>query len=362
MPFIKILTIHDIGNNFGSTLQACALCNFLEENGYTVELVDYKPRYAYHHGRLASLTKYILFPKSKYIQDKRFKKFFDEHVKKTKRYNNYEELCHDEMPDIYLVGSDQVWNEFYNAGKDPAYYLEFTSCQKKMAYSTSLGQLHSKEELLRIKERTKNFSAIGVREKASAIQLHSIGMDGVVHVLDPVFLFEKEYYVNSCFRNKYGKYVLVYSVNNDALMEKISILIAHKYKAKIVLVGGFTQKNKHDIYLRDIGPAEFSNLINNAEFVISNSFHATAMSIILHKQFAVVLSKLSPLRITDLLETTGLENRVVRNERDIENVCKPIEYSVVEKKLNPLKIKSKEFLLENLSILSSCNKEKENNK
>ena len=70
MAFIKVITIHDIGNNFGSTLQACALCDFLQDHGYDVELVDYKPDYAYHHGKMTELVKWILFPRNKYLRKK----------------------------------------------------------------------------------------------------------------------------------------------------------------------------------------------------------------------------------------------------------------------------------------------------
>lgn len=351
MALIKVLTIHDIGNNFGSTLQACALCNFLTGHGYDVELVDYKPSYAYHHGRATDIIKWILFPKSKYLQEKRFDRYFKEHVKRTKRYNNYQDLCTDKMPDIYLVGSDQVWNEFYNAGRDPAYYLQFTKCKKKMAYSTSLGQLHSQDELYRLRDKIRDFYAVGVREQASVEQLHKIGMNDVVHVLDPVFLQPREYYINPNFNNKYGKYLLIYSVNNDVLMERAANAIASKLGLKIVLVGGFTQKTKHDIYLRDIGPSEFVNLINNAQFVVANSFHATALSIILNKQFSVVMSKFSPMRITDMLATAGLNSRLITTETDIDTALTNIDYKKVNTRIEALREVSEDFLLGNLAAL-----------
>ena len=353
MAFIKVITIHDIGNNFGSTLQACALCDFLQDHGYDVELVDYKPDYAYHHGKMTELVKWILFPRNKYLQEKRFDEYFKNHVKRTRRYSNYQELCSDEMPDVYLVGSDQVWNEFYNAGKDPAYYLQFTDCKNKMAYSTSLGQLHSNEELLRLRDKIKDFYAVGVREQASVEQLHKIGMSAVVHVLDPVFLQSREYYINPKFNNKYGKYLLVYSVNNDALMEKTAKTIASKYGLKIVLVGGFTQKTKHDVYLRDIGPSEFVNLIHNAQFVVANSFHATALSIIMNKQFAVVMSKFSPMRIIDMLTTAELESQLVKTEADIDVALNNIDYVGVNARIETLRKASEKFLLGKLATL--CN-------
>ncbi len=347
MKRIKVITIHDLGNNFGSTLQACSLCDFLDEHGYDVELIDYKPTYAYHHGKLAQVIKAMMFPKSVFLQHRRFEKYFIEHVKRTKRRTSYVELLQENHADCFIVGSDQVWNEFYNAGKDGAYYLEFTDSPNKIAFSTSLGQLHTPEELERLRDRTRNFLAISVREMASCRQLHEIGMNSVEHVLDPVFLHDRDYYSHG--KNKYGDYLLVYSVNNDTLMDAAAQKIAAHYGLKIVLVGGYIQKIKHDYYLRDAGPEEFCNLIEHAKFVLANSFHATAMSILFNKQFAVVLSKNSPMRLIDMLETAKIYGRIIRNESDVEKMYDQISYSEVNKEIDHMRIKSKEFLLNSLS-------------
>lgn len=348
---IKIITIHDLDNNFGSTLQACALAEFLSQNGYDAELIDYKPNYAHHYGRAGQLIKFVLFHKNMRQQKIKFEEYFNQHAKRTRRYSNYGELIKDKAADIYLVGSDQVWNEFYNAGKDPAYYLEFTSSTKKMAFSASLGQIHTEEELERVKDKVNGFYAIGLRERASVDQLHSIGMTNVTHVLDPVFLYEKNYYIDPHFHNKYGKYLLVYSVNNDLLMEKTAVFMAKKNNLKIILVGGFVQKTKHDYYLRGIGPSDFTNLINNAQYVVTNSFHAMAISIILNKQFSVVMPKYSSLRLTDLLQTIGIEKRMILSDEEIEEAHQLIDYDNVNMKVQELREESIDFLLTNIRKL-----------
>lgn len=344
---IKIITIHDLGNNFGSTLQACALCNYLMKNGYKdVELINYLPSYTYHGGKIVQLIKKVLFLKDYITQHKRFENYFKLHCKRTKVYKTFEELKEDERADIYIVGSDQVWNEFYDAGRDDAYYLGFTDCKNKISYSTSLGQLHTYEELSRIKEKTKEFKYIAVREQASVKQLHEIGMKYVQHVLDPVFLFDKYYYINKNYKNKYGKYLLVYSVNNDKLMNETAQIVAERMNLKIVLVGGYMQKLKHDYYLRNIGPQEFVDLINNAKFVIANSFHATAMSIILNKKFALVLPKYSPLRLKDILEVAEIKDRVVEDKDSIEKIFKDIDYERVNKTIDLKRKNSQKYLIE----------------
>lgn len=349
MKKFKVLTIHDLGNNYGSTLQACALCDYIAELGYDVGLIDYRPDYAYNRGKFAQLVKLLLFPKSVLCQHKRFEKYFNDHVKRTQRYTRFEELKLLEA-DAFLIGSDQLWNEFYPAGKDPAYYLKFTNCKNKFAYSASLGQLHTKEELLRIKDMTSDFKAIAVREKTSCEQLHDIGMKEVKHVLDPVFLYDADYYIDKDYKNKYGKYLLVYSVNNDELLDNVVREIAKHYNLKVVLVGGFLQKTYHDYYLRDIGPSEFVNLINNAEYVVANSFHATAMSIILNKQFSLVLSKNSPMRLTDMLEVAGIsQNRIIKSMDEIKNSYEALDYEKINRNISLKISESKEFIKKMLS-------------
>lgn len=349
---IKIISIHDIGTNFGTTLQACALWEFLHNDGYDVEVIDYKPKYAYNKGKLGQLIKSVLFFKDVRIQKRRFTEYYREHIKLTKRYSKYSQLAFDETADIYIVGSDQVWNEFYDAGRDDAYYLDFTNCPRKMSYASSLGQLHDEEVLLRLKKKIRDFSFVAVRERASERQLHDIGLTQVKHVLDPVFLFEKDHYIDTNYINKYGDYLLIYAVHTDKFMDKVATEIAERLNLKIVLVGGFIQKFNHDYYLRDIGANEFVNLINNSKYFVANSFHATALSIILNKQFALVSPYYSPLRLTDILEIAQIENRIINCEEDISKAMDSINYDEVNKIIEPLRTESQNYLLDSLEELS----------
>lgn len=354
METVKIITIHDIGNNFGSTLQACALCEYIKSLGFDVELIDYKPKYAYHNGIIGELAKWIFFPRSMFLQKKRFKEYLRAHSKLTNRYTDFNDISL-EKADIFIVGSDQVWNEFYEAGKDPAYYLEFTQCKRKIAYSTSLGQLHTEEELDRLIKKIEDFQFVSVREEASKVQLNNKGLTEVCHVLDPVFLQEPNYYLNNNYSNSYGDYLLVYSINNDELMDYTAKVLSERLKLKIVMVGGYLQKNMHDFYLRDAGPIEFCNLINNAKFVLANSFHATAMSIILNKQFGLVLSNNSPLRLTDMLETAGISGRIVKEKDEVDSLFDMIDYTAVNKTIEQKIIYSKQFLRKALGLDGKTN-------
>lgn len=342
---IKIISIHDIGTNFGSTLQACSLYDYIVSLGYEdVHVINYKPYYAYHYGKVGQLLKKILFFRAVLKQNKRFKEYYCEHCNLTQLYETFDELKTESSSDVYIVGSDQVWNEYYDGGRDPAYYLKFTDSENKMSYAASVGQLQSESAIGRLIENISSFRYVSVREQASVVQLVDAGRKDVVHVLDPVFLMDKEYYIDKAFKNIYGEYILVYVVHSDPFLDSVIEKLSEKLNAKIILVGGFMQNVKHDYYLRDIGPKEFVNLINNAKFVVANSFHATAFSILMNKQFALINPKASPLRLSDMLEVAGINNRIISSLDDIEKVLDPINYDKVNEIMEYEKKKSRTYL------------------
>ncbi len=348
---IKIITIHDIENNFGSTIQACALSEFLVNNGYTnTQLIHYKPSYAYHRGKIGQILKKILFYRAYNIQKDRFANYLSEHSKLTNQYTSFEELTKLEDSDVYIVGSDQLWNEFYDAGRDESYYLGFTKSKKKMAYAASLGQLHGEETIKNLYNKTKEFSYISLREKSSVCQFNHFRND-VTHTLDPVFLLEKSSYIDEAYENKYGEYLLVYSINNDELLDYIVCEISKKLKLKIVLLGGYLQKCPRDYYLRDAGPADFLNLINNATFVVANSFHATALSIIFNKQFALTKPNNSPMRLIDMLEIAQVGNRIIEAQCELSKAFVNIDYSTTNQLISHMQKESRSFLLNSLKEL-----------
>lgn len=342
---IKIISIHDIGTNFGSTLQACSLYDYIVSLGYNdVHVINYKPCYAYHHGKIGQFIKKILFFKDVVKQNKRFKAYYCQHCNLTPLYETFDDLKNEAISDVFIVGSDQVWNEYYDGGRDPAYYLKFTYSLNKMSYAASVGQKQSEEAIKRLVNNISDFRFVSVREQASVSQLAEAGREDAVHVLDPVFLMDKEYYIDQEFENIYGDYILVYVVHSDPFLDSVVGVLAKKLHAKIVLIGGFMQKIKHDYYLRDIGPKEFVNLIYNAKFVVANSFHATAFSIIMNKQFALINPKASPLRLSDMLTIAGINNRIITSFEDIEKVLIPIDYNRVNETIKYEKEKSRVFL------------------
>lgn len=134
---ISLTTIHSQNNNFGSVWQAFALSWFLEKNEYRPETLDYRPSYS---NGLTSVKRIptmlagrLLHGLAVRTREKRFQSFISSRPL-SRRYARYNEIksCPPQA-DVYLIGSDQVWNPDYLCGNDPAYYLEFTDSNKKLA-------------------------------------------------------------------------------------------------------------------------------------------------------------------------------------------------------------------------------------
>lgn len=345
---ISIITLHDIGNNFGSTLQGCALCEFLRQNHYDAEIINYLPDYRSAAGKMrALLTNGVFLPF--YLQRKRnFGRYYREHAVLSRRYRTFAQLKENPpKADVYLVGSDQVWNPHFPCGRDKAFYLEFLSSGEKMAYSASLGRLQTQEEITALIERLRPFRAVAVRERASMEQLHTAGRKDVRYVLDPVFLFPADYYQQHITPKPSKRFLLVYAINKDPVLEEAALRVAKDHDLEIISIGGFSRKCRQGHFLRSAGPIEFLNLIAHSDFFLTSSFHGTALALILNKQFAVVQPRINSLRVENLLQTAGIMEQAISSPADISRIH-PIDYSLVNQKLAPLIDASKHFLLETL--------------
>lgn len=354
---ISIITLHSILNNYGSVLQGFALCKFLNNKGYDAQVIDYRPRYKTSMaGMLRSFVIKAVFLLDYMKRTQKFERFVDSNKLTKNQYKSYEELS--QLPpesDVYIAGSDQIWNNLFPCGKDPAYYLEFVKSGVKMSYAASLGRDDvAEDDLLAIKEKIKDFKSILVREESGKKQLEKIGLKNVNHTADPVFLLSKEDYVDLIDHNKhkagneYKPYLLVYAVEQDDLLSNVVKGIAADLGLKVISIGGFSNKCECDKFDRTAGPEDFLNLINNAEFVVTSSFHCTAFSLIFKKNFAVILPHKNPARLENIVSIVGLENRIIRENNYNKDILKSIDYKEPDKVLNSYIENSKNILINTL--------------
>ena len=189
-----LITTHYV-NNYGSVLQTYASQLILHSLGYDCEVINYvraNNTLAYEaknaYSRYRKLSGIFAFPPVSFIMVLRFiikklkkKAIFDsfckKYIKMTRRYSCYQSLV-EKCPnaDLYVVGSDQVWNHIYNGGFLPEYFLAFApKGSKKISLSSSIGISElSTSELQQFKEFLKSFSFVSVREKSAAEQSSKI--------------------------------------------------------------------------------------------------------------------------------------------------------------------------------------------
>lgn len=346
---IQIITLH-CTDNCGSTLQTMALQDYLRNQNNEVEVIDYRPKYLQYNGNvLKTLAKRVLLWKESINQARKNKAFQNTHLVVTHDcYKSYEALKHNPpQADIYIAGSDQIWNPSYLCGQDASYYLEFVEDpKKKYAYAASVGKddLNS-EEKEQISARVRDFAEISVREASSQAFLQQRLERKVEYVCDPVFLLNRENY-EKILRpaNRKEKYILVYLVQPSRLLDSLLAELKKRYNAKVLLIYGVRKNCVCDEHIIDVSPDEFLGYIRDAEYVVASSFHATAFSHIFEKDFAVVLPQRNTSRISQLLNVSGLSGRIVSSEGDIDRVLEKIDYSCARERMRIFINHSKEVL------------------
>ena len=329
---IKTITCHDV-YNYGASLQAYALQSHLISLGHDVQIIDYKPEYlnrSYNFWYIPKDSRYykkcernVLFhflfslrlslvTFRTYGRIKPFKKFKEQYLKCTQTvYKNIEDLRRNSPEsDIYIAGSDQIWNTNLPNGHDPAFYLDFGESEiKRISYAASFAisklQDSDKTEITKYLSR---LDAISVREKSGLSILQELHFDGI-QVLDPVFLLSEDKWrsLASDVPIVKGNYILVYHLFSDNVeIENMAVKYAKLNNVKIVSINDKLPRAYADINISNAGPIEFVNLILHAHYVIADSFHATAFSTILSRPFSVFYKNRNSSRIEDLLQSIGL--------------------------------------------------------
>ena len=299
---IKTITCHDC-YNLGASLQAFALQYYLESLGHDVQIINYKPGYLSGHFRFGAVNNPVFdrpIVKQLYLlaklpgrllslsRKKAFDRFTVKYLNLTRRYNSYEELKADAPEaDAYIAGSDQIWNTLFPNGRDAAFYLDFGKSEvRRISYAASFATKEVVPEFREfVSKELRNLNFISIREKISLPLLNSLGRTDGVAVCDPVFLLSKDEWkklADSCKIDLNEKYLLVYLTDKSDEIKQIALKIHKATGWKIYGVGQFREKWIHKCYV-NAGPLDFVKIINEAQYVISNSFHATAFSLILEK-------------------------------------------------------------------------------
>ncbi len=312
---IGIITHYYKSRNYGGNLQAYALCKYLNSiDGVTAEQVCYslsgllRKRPPLNTKLACKYIKRVFTKTAESIhsvvyrkQDQRASKAleaidaFNYSIPHSKTVYNADNISKANCEyDAFITGSDQVWSpNVYCTG----YLLTFVSEDRlKISYAASISKDSlSNDEKEVFKNALTGFRGISVREDLAVTLLSELTRSPVVQVADPVFLLDRSHWQALCCNEDVpsGKYMLCYFLGNDRKHRKIASQAAEMMNLKIIsipdLLGIYRPSDRilKGELLYGVSVEKMLALINNAEFVVTDSYHISAFSYIFKKQFAV---------------------------------------------------------------------------
>ena len=216
-----------------------------------------------------------------------------------KYVNHYD----DDEYDFYIIGSDQVFN-LELTQNDINFFLPHIAAEKKARYAASIGVSKLSQEQEKIfSTYLCDFIHLSIREKQKIECISNVLPDKkILENLDPVFLNDGDFWrevAAPCMEHQ--PYILIYCFKNYKKAYSIAKSISEDMRI-LYISDALIGKDKNVIPVNGVGPKEFLSLINNAEYVITDSFHGTAFSIIFEKNFTVIPYEKTSSRMINLLD------------------------------------------------------------
>lgn len=364
---IGILTYHR-AENYGALLQAYATMSYLRSLGHEVLFVDYWPKYHYdyftlfpwfqvkkrkHIKKLLFLLRLVIWIGPRYLKKKNLTRFMHEHLGLSEYPVYNESSDRTERFDAVIYGSDQIWRKqnLGGVGFDDWYFgSDNVRADRKIVYAGSMGVIQSSvKDDEYVRTMMGNFNNISVREKDLQTYLSSLGVQSTL-VIDPVFLLSYAQWKDLArlYKQK-GKYILFYNLLNTKESLRVAEALKKETNLPIVEITKIMSfKNVGSRYQKTASVEQFLQLIDAAEYVVSNSFHGVAMSVIFRKQFFAAGMGERANRVKSLLEEIGLSERYI-NDSDNFQISKVIDYQTVSKTIDEMILSSKKYLEESLA-------------
>jgi len=352
---VGIMTFH-WATNYGAVLQAWALQQYIKELGYNVEIINYVPSNykinLFRCFKTRHLKKFINRYKE-YRKEKKIRVFRKARLNVSPKEYNSKIVLKNSPPlyDIYVSGSDQIWNPFFTMngqkGITLSYYLDFAPHdRRRIAFSSSFGLKEIPDSVKSvIVSELKKYYRISTRETEGVKILESININAVT-TIDPTLLLDaKDYYSLFEAKQQPQNNLFTYFIHNqkETALGLISY-IKDKY-----------QLNEYPD--EELIIEKWLERISNSRIVITNSYHCLIFCLIFHVPFYIVDVDgvdMSP-RITTLLKTVNLEERFLHlplSPQNIQNcsVMDNILWKDVDTRLNSARTYSKRYLQKALSL------------
>lgn len=357
---IAIITFHR-AVNYGAVLQGWALQEKLEKLGHTVDVLNYyndTTEQVYRafawNGRSGSFLSFIkecIYYPFKLERKRRFMSFIKTNLHLTRPLNasNIKKVEHEY--DLFITGSDQVWNNKLT-GFDKTYFLNFvTKRNKKASYAVSLGMKEiPKEYYAEYKKLIGDIEYLSMREMTGKHIIDLLTGRNSCVCLDPTLLLERNNWTKFITPLKSArKYILVYTLNPVCQMMNRVVELAEKEHIEIWYICNslYNLKDYRNIkclkHILTPTPGEFVSLFANATYVATNSFHGTVFSIINHKCFMteVEYGTHRNNRIEELLRNLELDLQMLEVNGDWNKI---IDWDSVDEKLKYLQHDSLAYL------------------
>lgn len=350
------ITVH-VGFNFGSKLQAIATQDMLKKAGCSdVICINYIPprveikRYwkVAFQSPVRFIRRAFFFPL--YLYSKRQ---YDRYLKDNcclsepiYSRDDFSQKCPE--ADVYVSGSDQLWNYKHNEGLDKHYFFDGIE-GKKIAYASSIGMTELPDDYAEyMKRQLSRYNAISVRESSAVDMLKGWGLDATL-VLDPTFMLDRsdwqKYASKRLVNEPYLFVYLPYNIVDKGLIYRTVRKIATQKDLRVVTYSdSFLKEKEADITNTFSSPGDILSLFYYADVVVTNSFHGTAFSINLNKQFWVYMPSSFSTRIRSILDLCHLNSRLLTEEIADEQISEIIDYSQSNDILTTERDKASQYL------------------
>lgn len=377
---IGVITIEQVGN-YGAELQCYATQKVLQNIGCDAEIIDYcyYKDYRYKDSKMSEpfvpmtfkerifyVLKYrivnrfvdkvlLLFNSNIARRNSRFAAFHAENTKMSRKYMSMPELYEASMDyDIFVTGSDQVWNPGAQSSIEP-YFLTFApDSARKISFAGSFGVSEIEPNLReRYKEYLSRYDFISVREQNACDMVKQLVGKDAECVLDPTLLLTKDEWMKVArqYDNVPERYVLVYTLFESPAIFSLAKKVAKEKGISVLRItkrAYFVSRIEGISNISDAGPAEFISLIAGADYIITDSLHGTAFSINFGIPFLTIVSSKNNnnSRMESLLKVVGLSGRMVYEEKEVSSLIynDNIDFKEIENHIKKARVTSMNFL------------------
>lgn len=351
-----VITLHSVCN-YGTQLQVYATQEKLKQYFNDVVFIDYRRPDTYGIKLLKTFTKgnilkvLAILPTLIYWKhnfggfQKKYLNITKKKYLKLEDFDNFEDIA-----DIYFSGSDQVWNTGWNNGVIPPFYLSFVPNNKpKYSYASSFGKARLDEkEIKEVKGYLEQYKSISVREESGLeIVKEQLDIKDAIRILDPTLAMPASFWRGLKPKSKIKEeYILIYNLNRSKEFDEYAEKLAKKTGLKLYrFCTRLDQifRNGKSIIMPDI--LEFITLIDNAKFVLTDSFHATAFAMNLNTEPICIYPNNYSGRLSNFLKLVNSEQKHAKNYEDLDVMDRHVDFENVNKILDIERKKVDDFLL-----------------